>query len=373
MRLSTKLRSVLLATAVAGAVVVSAQGAGAAGYDWRDVGHPEAYVTLAGVAATSGRDAWAVGARLTDDSSQVGYAEHWNGRRWAEVRLPGKDYHTFTDVSASSARDVWVLADTHGQGQLFKHWNGRTWAEVAPATLPGHPGATVLTDVSATSASDAWAVGFHTDNYPYDTVVQHWDGAHWSRVPTPGSHVALRAVSALAPDDVWAVGWFTEDDVEVLATMHWDGTGWKTVTTKIPGRQAQLMDVVAVSGTEVWAAGQVEGDPVAMRWDGTSWTVLPTPKLDTTQINAVAPDGHGGAWLAGYDYSNEEPGRQPLYLHWYAGEWTEATSQQPEGTVNGLATLKRSRAIWAVGTTSWCECFVGQPLVQLHGRLPGLH
>jgi hypothetical protein len=373
MRPSTKLRSVLFTAAVAGAVVVSAQGAGAASYDWRDVHHPEVYVNLAGVAATSGRDAWAVGTRLTAESTQVGYAEHWNGRRWTEVRLPGKDYHTFTGVSATSKRNVWVLADTHGQGQLFKHWNGRTWAEVPPATLPGHPGATVLEDVSATSASDAWAVGFHTADYPYDTVVQRWDGAHWSRVATPGSHIALRAVSALAPDDVWAVGWLTQDDVEVLATMHWNGHGWKTTTTKIPGRNAQLTDVAAVSGSEVWAAGKVDGRPAAMRWDGTRWTVLPIVELDATDINAVAPDGHGGAWLAGSDHDPQQAGRTPLYLHWDGTSWTQATSQQPEGAVSALAPIgKRASGLWAVGTTSWCDCFVGQPLVQLHGRLPGL-
>jgi hypothetical protein len=363
----------VVTAAVVTSLAVTAQSAAAGSADWRDVVHPEVSVNLEGVAAVSRRTVWAVGARWTPDG-MVGYSERWNGRAWRETVLPGPAYHTFTDVSASSTRDVWVLADTHGQGQLFKHWDGRVWAEVAPATLPGHPGYTVLRDVSAVSRNNAWAVGFHTQNYPYESVVQRWDGSRWSRVPTPDSMIALQAVSARAADDVWAVGWRSQDDPMPLAAMHWNGQTWRTFAIPAPGgRQAQLMDVVAVSSGEVWAAGNANGAPVAMRWDGARWHVLPIPEMETVHIDAVAPDGRGGVWVAGYDYSDDEPGSSPLYLHWDGASWIAATSEQPEGAVTALTALRpRARTIWAVGTTSWCPCFVGQPLVQVHGRLPAL-
>jgi hypothetical protein len=123
----------------------------------------------------------------------------------------------------------------------------------------------------------------------------------------------------------------------------------------------------------VWAAGLAEGVPLAIRWDGTRWRTLPQPAVDTTNVAAVAPDSHGGVWLAGDDYSNDTAGRTPLYLHWDGSRWTRAASQQPTGAVHDLASVGRpGRAIWAVGTSTWCDCFVGQPLVQLHGRIAQL-
>ncbi|HEY3504087.1 MAG TPA: hypothetical protein VGN37_15045 [Actinocatenispora sp.] len=365
MRLSTMRRAGLVG-AVAVALIAPATAARATTYDWHDVDHPAVTVDLAGIAAPGARDAWAVGQRLTDDASLVGYAEHWDGAGWTEVTLPGPDHDTYTAVSAASTRDVWVLADTHGQGQTFRHGDGSTWAEVPPATMPGYPGQTVLTGVAALPGGTAWAVGFHTANYPYDTVVQRWDGTAWRQVPTPGQHVELRAVSAVADDDVWAVGWLTQDDRGVLATMHWNGTTWQTSTLPVPGRTAQLMDVSAVSHGEVWAAGVAEGVPVAMRWDGTRWRLLPQPAVDNAEVAAVAPDGRGGAWVAGDQYDPEAGGRSPLYLHWTGQAWVRATSQQPDGAVRDLARVGAGRSLLAAGTSTWCDCFVGQPLVQTY-------
>lgn len=363
MRLTTMRRAGLVCVITA-ALLAPAGAAGATTYDWHDVDHPAVTVDLAGVAAPGPGDAWAVGQRLTDDARLVGYAEHWDGAGWSEVTLPGPDYHTFTAVSAGSSRDVWVLADTHGQGQTFRHWDGQAWVEVAPATLPGYAGQTVLTGVSALPGGTAWAVGFHTANYPYDTVVERWDGTAWQRVPTPGQHLALRAVSAVADDDVWAVGWLTQDGQEVLATLHWDGRSWQTGITAVPGKAAQLMDVSAVSHDEVWAAGVVEGVPVALRWDGTRWQTLRQPTVGSTEVAAVVADGRGGAWIAGDQYDSEAGGRSPLYLHWDGRRWARASSQQPDGAVRDLT--RDGQSLLAVGTSTWCDCFVGQPLVQTY-------
>ncbi len=366
MRLSTMLPAGLSGV-VALACLAAPSTARATTYDWRDVAHPAVTVNLAGVAAPNAGEAWAVGERLTADARQVGYAEHWDGNGWAEVSVPDKDYYTFTDVAAGSSNDVWVLADTHGQGQVFEHWNGDTWSESAPAPVAGSPGQTVLWGVTALADGTAWAVGFNTVNYPNDTVVQRWDGASWQQVPTPGQHMQLLAVSAVSDDDVWAVGWLTEDGYDTLATMHWDGAGWHTMTVPVPGRSAQLMDVTAVSATEVWAAGVVEGVPVAIRWDGTRWQLLPQPKVDTTDVAAVAPDGQGGIWVAGDDYSTDTADRTPLYLHWNGRSWDRATSQQTVGAVRDLAPGSAgSPSLWAVGTSTPCDCFIGQPLVQTY-------
>ena len=67
----------------------------------------------------------------------------------------------------------------------------------------------------ALSSSDAWIVGEDADK----TLVQHWDGAGWSTVPSPNgndSPYSLNSLNAVArvpgTRTLWAVGSFNDDD-----------------------------------------------------------------------------------------------------------------------------------------------------------------
>src|SRR5205823_5504253 len=67
-----------------------------------------------------------------------------------------------------------------------------------------------LYGVDAASANDVWAVGSRPGNYD-DTLIEHWDGALWSVVPSPNPGVfrdQLLAVAVGTTDNVWAVGWY---------------------------------------------------------------------------------------------------------------------------------------------------------------------
>jgi hypothetical protein len=71
-----------------------------------------------------------------------------------------------------------------------------------------------LLGVAAVSKNDVWAVGWaqDPDGPPYvkRTLIQHFDGAAWSIVPSPNwpndTHSQLHAVAAASAHDVWAVG-----------------------------------------------------------------------------------------------------------------------------------------------------------------------
>src|SRR5687767_6531273 len=68
----------------------------------------------------------------------------------------------------------------------------------------------VLNAVSGTSANDVWAVGVsHDGTPPSRTLIEHWDGAQWSIVPSPSPDNQLnelRGVAAISATDAWAVG-----------------------------------------------------------------------------------------------------------------------------------------------------------------------
>src|SRR5436309_4300002 len=83
-----------------------------------------------------------------------------------------------------------------------------------------------LRSLAAVSAKDVWAVGtYGTEEFAL-TLIERWDGASWSHVPSPsvaGYSNHLHAAAAVSPDDVWAIGgshrgtglWRT-------LTLHWD-------------------------------------------------------------------------------------------------------------------------------------------------------
>ena len=72
----------------------------------------------------------------------------------------------------------------------------------------------VLQGVAATSGTNAWAVGAYLSETKYlthETLIEHWDGAAWTVVPSPNVGTGdndLYGVAALATSisSAWAVG-----------------------------------------------------------------------------------------------------------------------------------------------------------------------
>jgi hypothetical protein len=65
-------------------------------------------------------------------------------------------------VAATSGRDAWAVGctkcDTSAYKTLIVRWNGTAWKQV-PSPNPAAP-SNLLADVAATSAGNAWAVGY---------------------------------------------------------------------------------------------------------------------------------------------------------------------------------------------------------------------
>ena len=63
-------------------------------------------------------------------------------------------------VAATSTRVAWAVGSTGTGKTLILHWNGKTWRRV-PSPSPGGGGDSIYA-VAATSATNAWAVGGST-------------------------------------------------------------------------------------------------------------------------------------------------------------------------------------------------------------------
>jgi hypothetical protein len=147
-------------------------------------------------------------------------------------------------------------------------------------------------------------------------AVSRADCGPWQIVdsPNPGQTFNnLFGMKAIAVDDVWSVGYHENNGVDPgyrTLALHWDGTEWSVVPTPRPHRYSGLSGVAALAPDDVWAVGyqgkwgvDFEGEqPLSMHWDGAEWTVVSTPTFAQRYINhlrgvaALAPDD---VWAAG--------------------------------------------------------------------------
>jgi len=95
-----------------------------------------------------------------------------------------------------------------------------------------------------------------SDSYNADmaqTLIEHWDGAAWTVVPSPnvaGFSNVLGAVRAASPTDIWAVGESFSTGVDQTLILHWNGHTWTQVASPAPGTGAALNAVHTVSTTD---------------------------------------------------------------------------------------------------------------------------
>ena len=131
---------------------------------------------LYGVAATSARNAWAVGAARSGKTLIL----HWNGTAWKRAPSPSSGaFASLSSVAATSARSAWAVGEAGSKVSgktLILRWNGTTWKRVPSPS----PGLSILQGVAATSASNAWAVGYASrTGKPTKTLILRWNGTLW--------------------------------------------------------------------------------------------------------------------------------------------------------------------------------------------------
>jgi hypothetical protein len=241
------------------------------GHAWAQVTSPSPGGTdneLFGVRAVSGTDAWAVGYDITSGSTDQTLVLHWDGSAWTQVASPspGTAGTVLEAVSATSSTDAWAVGSSFAaatEKTLTLHWNGHKWTQVASPS-PGTDDE--LFAVRGTSSTDTWAVGVSVAGGVDQTLALHWNGSTWTRVTTPdpgGSGVSsgLVGVAGTSASDTWAVGStspsgsakaITRDDTLIL---HWDGSHWTRVPSPGPGISAELFAVASSSAGNIWAVG----------------------------------------------------------------------------------------------------------------------
>lgn len=324
---------------------------------------------LDSVTVLSPCNAWAVGSTHDRaDDEDHGLIEHWDGSTWTQVPSPepiGAVGSDLLSVRAVSPTLLWAVGqwdDGKTDHILILRGDGHTWTGVDGPDLADT--FSTLNGVRPVSASDIWAVGelrtaSHNDGD--QTLVLHWNGTSWTRVPSPSPGAAdanndLAGVAATARNDAWAVGTFVAGGSDQPLVLHWNGTRWSRVTSP-SFKAAELLSAVGASSrSNAWIVGRTsslaDGKTLTLHWNGTSWKLIPSPNevgiIPANTLSGVAVASATSAWVVGA----YEGGGTALIMHWDGRKWTHLPDPLPRSQfvsfLAGVATGPGGSA-WAVG------------------------
>jgi hypothetical protein len=223
---------------------------------------------------------------------------------------------------------------------------------------------TYLYGVSCTSAASCTAVGNSDTAPPVTTsLAERWNGTRWTIQHTPNPRVVLTylyAVSCPSQTECMSVG--APNDL----AERWNGATWtiqRTPQFTNPAEGAILYGVSCASSTACTAVGTT-GSPasqlpitLAVRWNGTAWTVQSTPNRSTpaggTYLKAVSCADRTACTAVGF-VGNEDiaEGNVPLAMSWNGAKWTIQSTPTPASTnntnLNGVSCVSAT-ACMAVG------------------------
>ncbi|MFI7680571.1 hypothetical protein [Actinophytocola sp. NPDC049390] len=276
-------------------------------------------------------------------------------------------------VSAISGKDVRISGSVNGTTSWSMTWNGRSITETSTPSPGLRRSVDNVRSSSYASPEEGWLL---LDLPPradagIDTAA-HWQDGRWTLTPTAvpddpvtGGVLQLMSVTSLAPDDAWAVGHRTDPQGLPLGLIeHWDGTRWTVADhPEATARGTQLLDVTAVSPTDVWAVGQVSPEtggwtdsrPLVMRYDGSAWTTVSTPEVPAdrrpAKLSSVSVTDDGHVWAVGLQGAAESVFGQPLILRHDGSGWQELPDPDIGDRVNVVGVYATSEHdAWVVAT-----------------------
>ncbi len=349
---------------------------------------------LKAVASVSTNDVWAVG--LAGNQTLV---EHYTGDcSPATTSTPTPTQNSYTSTPASTPtcvagwnivsspsvgsgpnslrrvavippNSIWAAghyysASTGSLQTLFEHWNGTQWTVVPSPNAS--TGDNISYDIKAISDSDIWAAGYYVSAGVKHTLTLHYDGSQWSIVPSgdaPG-YSYIYGVAAVTSNDVWMVGFSCPGDCSAgsipshTLTEHWNGTSWSIVPSPNTDTNSALASVAAISANDVWATGihnscyGCASQTLTMHWNGTAWTIVPSPSAgsSTNGVYDTAAISANDVWFVGDYYAGVW---RTLTLHWNGTQWTVVPSPNLGSGDNHLYGIgaRASNDVWATGST----------------------
>jgi hypothetical protein len=253
-------------------------------------------------------------------------------------------------------------ADVHPMGPLFAI-TGSSPLATAEQPLPDLPTPTPTpVETNGTASTTATQNGW--------TVIQS---------PMLGSgDNSFGSISAATPNNVWTVGNFLPDDpsanpdATLSLAAHYDGTSWSITPTPNAGPNFNTLFGVEATGGQAWAVGVRQNDDFRDRtlvehWDGNSWQIVdvPQPGAGGDMLFSVSAPSPSDVWAVGQQQVTVDGPFSTLVEHWDGHSWSVVPAANPGSTGDSFygVLAQHPGPVWAVGQQNGANG-PDQPLIE---------
>jgi hypothetical protein len=248
---------------------------------------------LGGVVCMSATACTTVGSYTVGVNTNQTLVEQWNGLAWSVVPSPnsGSGNNYLNNVSCPQPNACMAVGSAAGL-PLFESWNGSAWS-IVPNPNPAGALSVELSDVTCTNPSFCVAVGDkQVASMSYPTLIEMWDGTSWSIVPSPSKPSSdeniLDAVACTDPSNCVATGHWSDanDTTDQTLIERWDGKSWSIVPSPNTSTTLQnnLSGVTCSAQTQCFAVGGASTT-------GASQTLIESAPVQASGYYEVASDG----------------------------------------------------------------------------------
>ena len=316
---------------------------------------------LAGISCASATACTAVG-YWDNAGHNENLIEQWDGAAWSIVPSPetGLVGNVLYSVSCISASFCMAVGEQHpGPYQTFvEEWDGAAWS-IVPSPDTSATQDNQLWGVSCTSPTACTAVGYANNGTVYQTLIEEWDGTAWSIVPSPDTNASqynfFRGVSCTSATACTAVGAASNGTKYQTLIEQWDGTAWSIVPSPdtSASQSNHLYGVSCLSSTACTAVGGASNGTAYQTlievWDGTAWSIVPSPDTSASQYNFLYSVSCVSATACNaVGTSSNGTNYQTLVQAWDGTAWTLVPSPDTSAA--------QDNQLWGISCTSSSVC-----------------
>ena len=262
------------------------------------------------------------------------------------IGATSSNFQSVSCTASSACTGVgWYVNSSSNNMPFAERWNGTAWTE---QTAPSPTGAVSGTLSGAACTSSIWctAVGSYVEGSTAKPLAETWNGLSWALqttpVPTGSINASLRDVSCTSSTACTAIGtYYTGSGGNLPLAMRWNGTAWTIQSMAIPSgaKSNSLKGVSCASSTACTAVGWYENSSGEWRtliefWNGSTWT-LQTASTATGQLEEVSCTSSTACTAVGEKMVTGNPSRI-LVERWNGTSWTTQTSPEPSGSEAGV-------------------------------------
>lgn len=230
------------------------------------------------------------------------FSELWNGRAWKRLNAPNPAGFMTVHLDSVSCVAPDACMAVGGSGQTLANlrpvaewWNGARWA-IEPTPASANSAVAWLGAVDCLSRAVCLATGYHLQSgrlLKPGGIVESWDGSHWRlrAAPNPTSWFALGAISCSEEATCMAIA-LSRTRADEDWVLSWNGNDWRRQALLAEGGVLQMRFVSCRTACIVVGNRQGRQYPqtfsIAERWNGKTWSVLPTPDGSQKMLNSVS-------------------------------------------------------------------------------------